>query len=226
MYFYFNVLSQLFADASNTVFYLHHKGVVTMDLSTGKDDNFRIIEVPGHYSHCMTWTSYSDKVSLIVFVASLSCYDEWNVQNGNQNRMTEQLNLFSRILSEEKLIKVPILLLLNKKDLFRRKIQSVPLTVCPSFTSYDRPIGSYKWGLECIRNAFLSLNHWESRQLDKGAIAVRHIESIDPSNFAGVRRHIERHYLKRNTITLEIIGVRRVDSHGIERRNESLRVRS
>merc|ERR1719464_1651957 len=51
-----------------------------------------------------------------------------------------------------------MILFLNKRDLFAKKIESVPLTICNSFTSYDGEPRSFDQTTKYVRKAFTSLN--------------------------------------------------------------------
>ncbi|GMI51258.1 hypothetical protein TeGR_g5891, partial [Tetraparma gracilis] len=63
-----------------------------------------------------------DDVDAIIFVASLSEYDQSFGEDSRRNRMAEALELFSECCDNHYFEKTDIMLFLNKKDLFARKV--------------------------------------------------------------------------------------------------------
>ena len=104
-----------------------------------------------------TWIKLFDAVTSIMFVASLSCYDEVMFEDFKINMMTGQLELFDDVCNNQSLQKASMILFLNKRDLFAEKIKRVPLTVCQSFSDYDGDQNE-DMSIDYIRERFLSLN--------------------------------------------------------------------
>ena len=71
----------------------------------------------------------------MLFVAAISAYDQVLYEDENTNRMVEALNLFEDICNSRWFRETSMILFLNKIDLFREKIQRVPLRVC--FQEYE-----------------------------------------------------------------------------------------
>lgn len=107
---------------------------------------------------------------VVVFVASLSCFDERLSWDMSVNAMDEQLSLFEVMLNSKMLRESTFILMLNKKDLFVQKLKrhsqddTAPITKCPSFASYQGPAGSMEHCIEYIKQRFLSLDQ-KSRQI-------------------------------------------------------------
>ena len=74
-------------------------------------------------------------MTAVIFVASLSCYDELMFEDDTVNCMVDSLDLFKEICNLQWFVDTPIILFLNKKDLFEKKIHLIPLTVC--FKEFD-----------------------------------------------------------------------------------------
>lgn len=49
-------------------------------------------------------------------------------EDSNTNRLVESLKLWKALTSSEFFIKTPFILFLNKSDLFRQKLETVPLS--------------------------------------------------------------------------------------------------
>ena len=71
-----------------------------------------------------------DSVRLVIFVTSLSEYDQFLEEDASVNRMHESLKLFDSICNIKWFITASMLLFLNKKDVFDEKILYSPLTQC------------------------------------------------------------------------------------------------
>lgn len=103
-----------------------------------------------------------DAVTVVLFCASLSEYDQTLREDPSQNRMSESLLLFDEIVNSPWFRKTPIVLFLNKTDLFKEKIWKVPLSVC--FSNY-RGANEPKEAMEYIRSRFEELPQDRSRVL-------------------------------------------------------------
>lgn len=86
---------------------------------------FRVIDLPGqrHLRHLFTYC-LDDKNPTIIFLASLSEYDQTLVESSGENRMRESVALFRVILNSRYLTNsnTSFVLFLNKKDLLEEKI--------------------------------------------------------------------------------------------------------
>jgi len=91
---------------------------------------FNIYDVGGQRSERNKWIHCFDSVHGILFVASLSCYDQNLYEENELNAMTEALELFNIVANSRYFLHASLILFLNKSDLFRDKIKHKPLTVC------------------------------------------------------------------------------------------------
>merc|ERR1712154_305857 len=98
-----------------------------------KNDTFNIIDVGGQRSQRRKWIHCFEYVVAVIFICSLSCYDEILHEDSTVNAMVDQLELFEDICNNRSLSKTAMILFLNKKDLFKQKYveNKVPLTICP-----------------------------------------------------------------------------------------------
>lgn len=71
--------------------------------------------------------SYFDKVDTILFVTSLSAYDQTMVEELATNRVTDSIALFKTVCELKLLENCGIILFLNKKDLFKKKVSKSPI---------------------------------------------------------------------------------------------------
>ncbi|KYQ88823.1 G-protein subunit alpha 7 [Tieghemostelium lacteum] len=108
-----------------------HTRVATTAISETKFSvkgiNFRMIDVGGQRGHRDKWIHHFSDVTAILFIISLSEYDQVLEEDDNTNRMQESMKVFSNIVNSRWFVDVPIILFLNKKDLFQEKIKKSDL---------------------------------------------------------------------------------------------------
>jgi len=105
----------------------------------------RIFEMSCRSSERKKWVHYSECITSIIFCTALSDYDRVGttkrvcqaqtfclieVSHGGhatQNRMVESLDLFDSLVNSQWFLRTSIILILNKVDIFRRKLSKIPL---------------------------------------------------------------------------------------------------
>eukprot|EP01084_Bolivina_argentea_P269872 458775_1 len=102
---------------------------------TIKGSQFNIFDVGGQRSERNKWIHCFDTVHAILFVASLSCYDQSLYEENELNAMDEALELFNIVSNSRYFTHSSLILFLNKSDLFYEKIKNKPLTIC--FREYE-----------------------------------------------------------------------------------------
>ena len=95
------------------------------------NNTISIVDVGGQRSERRKWIHCFENVTAIIFFASLSEYDQKLSEEETTNRMSEALKLFKDIANYKTFVEkeTAIILFLNKKDLFEKKLQRVPLNV-------------------------------------------------------------------------------------------------
>lgn len=74
-------------------------------------------------------------VTAVLFFVALSEYDTTLYEDDETNRMHESLKLFDEICNSKWFSAVPIILFLNKSDIFEEKIKKTNITVAfPDYT--------------------------------------------------------------------------------------------
>nr|XP_056723455.1 guanine nucleotide-binding protein subunit alpha-15-like [Euleptes europaea] len=94
----------------------------------------RIVDVGGQKSERRKWIHCFENVMALIYLASLSEYDQCLEENARENRMRESLDLFRTILELPWFQGTSIILFLNKVDILEEKITSSDLAnYFPSF---------------------------------------------------------------------------------------------
>jgi GTPase SAR1 family protein len=96
---------------------------------------FKVCDVGGQRNERRKWMNFFDGVTAVIFVASLSAYDEVVFEDEKANAMKEGLSVFADQCNSPIFKATAFILFLNKSDLFEEKIARVALTVC--WPEYD-----------------------------------------------------------------------------------------
>lgn len=96
---------------------------------------FTFIDVGGQRNERRKWIHCFDEVTTILFVAALSEFDQVLYEDEGTNRMKESIDVFAQIANSETFKNTPIILFLNKIDLFQNKLsQGITPKICfPDF---------------------------------------------------------------------------------------------
>merc|ERR1712086_158399 len=91
--------------------------------------------------------------------ASLSEFDQRLFEDDETNRMIEAINLFDEICNSRWFVNTSMILFLNKKDLFKEKIQEVSIASVDVFTEdYKGKENDYDEGIRFFLDQFLKRN--------------------------------------------------------------------
>lgn len=123
---------------------------------------FRMYDVGGQRGERKKWIHCFENVTAIMFIASLSEYDQFLAEDRSRNRLKESLDLFEGIINLPWFKDAPIILFLNKDDLFRKKIQSVDIGIYfPQYTGGTE----YSLGLKFIQDEYFARNLNETKTI-------------------------------------------------------------
>ena len=95
-----------------------------------KGFTFRVVDVGGQRSERRKWIHCFQDVTAVLYVVSLADYDLMMEEDPTTNRLAESLDLFNKVVNNAFFLNVDIVLFLNKKDVFQKKIVSTPISEC------------------------------------------------------------------------------------------------
>lgn len=116
---------------------------------------YKLFDVGGQRSERKKWIHCFENVTALVFLVSLSEYDQMLYEDESVNRMQEALTLFDSICNSRWFVKTSIILFLNKIDLFADKLPRSPLE--EYFPDYQGG-ASYDAACDYLLHRFVSLN--------------------------------------------------------------------
>ncbi|KAI9349768.1 guanine nucleotide binding protein, alpha subunit [Obelidium mucronatum] len=134
---------------------------VTETRFTVEDKEYRVFDVGGQRSERRKWAPYFDDVKAIIFVVAISGYDQVCFEDGETNRVTESLNLFSSICNHPMFKWTALILFLNKTDLFQLKLNR-GILVSDFFKEYT-DANTFDAASVFFKNKFLDLNKYPQK---------------------------------------------------------------
>merc|ERR1711874_788879 len=142
-------------------------GIVTFPFEVRNKDgkgtfHFELIDVGGQRTERRKWIHCFEDVTAVLFIISLSDYNQTLYEDENTNRMQESEKVFGQMLNNFFFKNTSFIVFFNKVDLFREKLKTAPITI-----AYKDYLGKqdYDEALKFIRNKFLSHNKNRSREI-------------------------------------------------------------
>mmetsp|Transcript_21318 Transcript_21318/g.52175 ORF Transcript_21318/g.52175 Transcript_21318/m.52175 type:complete len:375 (-) Transcript_21318:307-1431(-) len=119
------------------------------------DSHFHIFDVGGQRNERKKWIHLFSDVTAVLFIASLSAFDQVLYEDRKINRMEESLNLFEEVCNLRWFSLTNIILFLNKSDLFEEKLKTVELAkYCKEYSGDN----DFKSACLFIKDKFLERN--------------------------------------------------------------------
>ena len=122
--------------------------------------NTEIVEIGGEKTERENWHHAYKDVDLIVYVASLSDFNQTMTNEPDTQRTQDALSLFSQIAANPLFATTPIFLLLNKSDVFGRKLAK-------DFEAFKRAYPGFSGDSSQVQEAISHVKEAYMRQLDK-----------------------------------------------------------
>lgn len=164
-------------------------GIIEIGFQVG-DIYFKLFDVGGQRNERKKWIHHFDGVTAVIFVASMSDFDQKCYEDDITNRMTESMDLFDEMVNGTWFKDTSIMLFLNKTDIFREKIKNTDLKVC--FPEYEGG-NDFDSASTFIKNKFLNLNKY-----DKGRIFVHMTEATNTEDISKVFDQVKEIIINKN----------------------------
>jgi len=145
-------------------------GVVTVDFTLKENKRelkLELVDVGGQRGERRRWIHCFEGVTAVMFIISLSDYNQVLWEDETTNRMLEAEKLFGDMLNNVFFRETPFIVFFNKWDLFKDKLKEVPLT--EAYKEYTGPKDAendeakVKHAVEFIEEKFTSQNQNRDR---------------------------------------------------------------
>ncbi|KAM5531244.1 hypothetical protein V8D89_015110 [Ganoderma adspersum] len=121
------------------------------------DRNMLVVDVGGQRSERRKWIHCFQDAMSVVFVASLSGYDQCLTEDENVNQMRDAMKVWEVLCHSPWFDWRHMILILNKNDLFESKIQTSHIVDFFPASDYDGEKGDAEAGREYFKKRFASL---------------------------------------------------------------------
>lgn len=153
-----------------------------------KDFEYKFLDIGGVRSERCRWGHHYSQVNHIIFVISLPGYYQYLVEDNEMTQMKEALRTFKTLTQIESLQNTPMILFLNKTDLFMEHLVDIPIS--NYFLDYD---GGSDYHLACQYFA------QRFRKLDRrknGKLFFCLTNAADADSFKQTFRHLRLNVLR------------------------------
>jgi len=136
---------------------------------------YRLVDVGGQRTERRKWFHCFEDVTAILFVAAMSEYDQLCEEDEETNRMAEALELFKATINNDWFSETPVILFLNKVDLFEEKANKIDLG--DYFPDYKGGLNTEKAG-KWIRKSYEDRNESDKRNIYVHETTATNTENI------------------------------------------------
>ncbi|KAF9009128.1 heterotrimeric G-protein alpha subunit, GPA2-like protein [Hymenopellis radicata] len=128
---------------------------ITETTFTLRDHEMLMVDVGGQKSERRKWIHCFQDVTSILFLVSLSGYDQCLVEDKDANQMQDAMTIWDSICHSQWFKSTSIILFLNKNDLFERKIPNSDIK--NFFPDFDGEAGDVRAGRDYFKRRFAKL---------------------------------------------------------------------
>lgn len=130
-----------------------------------KGHDLHMLDVGGQKSERRKWIHCFQDVTVILFLVSLSGYDQCLVEDKDANQMQDAMAIWDSICHSQWFKTTSLILFLNKTDIFERKVKSSPIK--NFFPDYEGATGDVDEGKTYFKRRFLKLSAKSNRQKER-----------------------------------------------------------
>lgn len=123
----------------------------------GNHYSWILYDVGGARGQRHAWVPYFDDAAAIIFLAPISAFDQYLDEDPRTNRIDDSLQLFTSTCSNKLLKNASMVLMLNKTDLLKKKLQA-GVMVKKYITSYGERENRYEDVAEYFRAHFAQVH--------------------------------------------------------------------
>jgi len=164
-------------------------GIVQVRFQNGERE-FLLIDVGGQRSERKKWKEVFQDVDVLIYVASLGDYDQLCYEDDETNRLHESLDLFEEHMNSA-FKSIPIMLFLNKTDVFKRKISEGKTKLKDIFEEYSGSSEDFDAASKFIEEKFLEKLHD-----NKDRVHVHYTCATDADNIRNVFDEVKNFVLQ------------------------------
>ncbi|KAI9730809.1 MAG: hypothetical protein M1834_005527 [Cirrosporium novae-zelandiae] len=152
---------------------------------------YRMVDVGGQRSERKKWIHCFEGCNCLLFLVALSGYDQCLVEDQTANQMHEAMMLFESLANGEWFKRKPIILFLNKIDLFKDKLPKSPLA--NYFPDYSGDPTDFDAASRYFAERFRAMNRQQDRE-----IYIHYTNATDTTLLKVTMQSVQDMILQRN----------------------------
>ncbi|KAJ7886678.1 heterotrimeric G protein alpha subunit 4 [Mycena leptocephala] len=186
------IFSPSFVPTHHDIFHLRARstGITETVMSNG----IQVVDVGGAKSERRKWIHTFNDVTVIIFTVGLSGYDRCLIEDQDDNQMQDSMAIWDSICHSKWFEGTPIILCLNKNDLFEREV--LHSDIVNFFPDFQGDRGDAVAGRNYFINRFSRLANRAGRVLDKD-VFIHVVTATDTGMMAELMNSVARFYEQR-----------------------------
>ncbi|KAF8879951.1 heterotrimeric G protein alpha subunit 4 [Infundibulicybe gibba] len=172
---------------------------ITETTFTLRDHEMLMVDVGGQKSERRKWIHCFQDVTSILFLVSLSGYDQCLVEDKDANQMQDAMTIWDSICHSQWFKQTSIILFLNKNDLFERKIPHSDIK--NFFPDYEGESGDVRAGRDYFKKRFAKLAQKAGRPKER-EIYIHITTATDTAMLRVVMAAVEGAIISKNIRTI------------------------
>ncbi|KAH0790028.1 Guanine nucleotide-binding protein subunit alpha [Histomonas meleagridis] len=131
-------------------------GISTIDFLIQDNIKTELVDVGGQKSERARWPRCFQGVNFLIFVVSLSDFDQRMFEDEATTRTDDSKELFGSIANSEVFKNKPIFLILNKIDIFKSKLENYPEKFRAAYPDFTGDTSNADECIEHVKQTFLA----------------------------------------------------------------------
>ena len=115
-----------------------------------------LVDIGGARMENSKWQEFCQKIDYFIFVVSLSDFDQFTFDDDKVKRTEKSINIFKKFINSPTFSQKPIFLVLNKTDVFEKKLKYFPEKFKETYPKYDGSLNDVQSCIEHVKKCYLS----------------------------------------------------------------------
>lgn len=131
-------------------------GISSIHFKINNKIRTQLVDVGGQKCERAKWEKCFKGVQYVIFVISLSDFDQFMFEDDTIRRTQDSIDLFKSVANSQVFANKPIFIVFNKKDLFERKLKEYPSEFKETYPDFKGDINNVEQCIEHVKERFLS----------------------------------------------------------------------
>jgi signal recognition particle receptor subunit beta len=162
-------------------------GVTEKKIIVDETTSLALVDVGGQRAERKRWHNLFETTLCVLYLVSLSDYNQKLYEDEEGNRMQENFQLFTHTVNNPKLKEKPVIILFNKLDVFKDKLQQGKDSIKLAFGDYNGQPDSVEESIQFLENKFRN-----ARDGTQAKTYTFTVTAIDTDNLRNVFNEIKK----------------------------------